>query len=123
VADHGPSTAPAAAVAAVLALHRPVRRYKACFLDEKTYPTAQRAYEMNCADPMRGYESIVLEGPDDATFIEVCAECSRIENGPLGEADPVRGSVVDTEASAWPCPTFAAINTGDAPADRLGGNS
>ncbi|GAB3283442.1 hypothetical protein GCM10027449_26460 [Sinomonas notoginsengisoli] len=100
---------PAAAVAAALELHRPVCRYKASFRDETTYPTAQRAYQVNCADPMRGYESIALSGPDDATFVEVCAECSRIDYGELDEDDAVHGDVLGTDACTWPCTTYAAL--------------
>lgn len=104
-------------ISPVLELHRPVHRYKASFLDKVTYPTAERAYRMNLRDSMRGYESIALGSPAEATFIEVCAECSRIENsfdqGGDGYGDDhddhQDGTELSTEASAWPCATYAAV--------------
>ncbi|HEX9088086.1 MAG TPA: hypothetical protein VF867_11220 [Arthrobacter sp.] len=107
----------ASGLAAVLALHTPVRRYQGCFLDKVTYPTAERALLQNRRDPMRGYESIVLTGVDDVPFIEVCGECSRVENAfeqhgdgyPADHDDEQDGSELSMKASAWPCATYTLI--------------
>lgn len=104
-------------ISPVLKLHHPVRRYKASFRDLVTYPTAERAFQMNCRDSMRGYESIALERPADAPFVEVCAECSRIENsfdqGDYGynddHDDHQDGTELSMKASAWPCATYLAV--------------
>jgi len=104
-------------LAKVLALHAPVRRYKACFLDKLTYPTAERALLQNRRDPMRGYESIVLTGPGDVPFVEVCTECSRVESSfdqgdfgyPDDHDDVQDGTELSMNASAWPCATYTAV--------------
>ncbi|MBG0738785.1 hypothetical protein IV500_05045 [Paeniglutamicibacter antarcticus] len=106
-----------ASLSAVLALHSPVRRYQASSLDRITYPTAERAYQMNWNDRMRGYESIALGRAEDAPFIEVCTECSRVENSfdlggdryPDDHDDEQDGTELSMEASRWPCATYAAI--------------
>ena len=103
--------------AAVLALHTPVRRYKASFLDDLTFPTAERALLRNRRDPMRGFESIVLTGLGEVPFIEICGECSRVENsfdqGPDGypddHDDEHDGTELSTKASSWPCATYTAL--------------
>ncbi|QOD06050.1 hypothetical protein [Pseudarthrobacter sp. BIM B-2242] len=106
------------AVAAVMALHRPVRRYQAASrLDKITYPTAERAHQVNQGHSMRGFESLVIARPEDAPFIEVCAECSRVENtsneGINGYGDDhddhQDGTELSMTASAWPCMTYQAI--------------
>lgn len=108
----------ASAVAAVLALHTPVRRYQAaCHSDRLTYPTAERALLQNRRHPMRGYEALVMTGPDDVPFLEVCAECSRVENAfeqygaghPDDHDDEQDGTELSMNASAWPCATYTAI--------------
>lgn len=110
------TTAPTG-LAAILALHAPVRRYKACFLDKVTYPTAERALLQNRRDPMRGYESIVLTGPEDVPFVEVCGECCRVENAfeqygyPNDHDDEQDGTQLSMKASAWPCATYLAMET------------
>lgn len=104
-------------LAAVLTLHTPVRRYQACFTDDLTFPTAEPALLRNRRDPMRGYESIVLAGIDDVPFVEVCAECSRVENAfdqhgygyPDDHDDEQDGTELSMKASAWPCATYTAM--------------
>jgi hypothetical protein len=103
-------------ISPVLELHRPIRRYKACFLDKVTYPAPEPAILRNRRDPMRGYESIVLTGIEDVPFVEVCAECSRIENFDQGgdgygddHDDHRDGTELSVKASAWPCATYAAV--------------
>lgn len=109
----------ASAVAAVLALHTPVRRYQAAGrLDTVTYPTAERAQQVNHSHPMRGYETLVMATPEDVPYIEVCAECSRVENisaetvNGYGDKhdDHQDGSELSMKASAWPCRTYQAIH-------------
>lgn len=107
------------AVAAVLALHTPVRRYQAASnTDTLTYPTAERAHQVNLRHSMRGYEALVMATPDDVPFIEVCGECSRVENAGAetvngyGEDhdDAQDGTELSMKASAWPCATYTALN-------------
>lgn len=113
----------ASGLAAVLTLHAPVRRYKACFTDTVTYPTAERALLQNRRDPLRGYESVVLAGVDDVPFVEVCKECSRVENAfeqhgygyPDNHDDEQDGTELSANASAWPCPTYQAVNASGRP--------
>lgn len=111
--------AASSAVAAVLALHRPVRRYQATTrLDQHTYPTAERAHQVNARHSLRGYEALVMATPDDVPYIEVCAECSRVENASAetingyGDQhdDHQDGSELSMKASAWPCATYQALN-------------
>lgn len=106
------------AVAAVLALHTPVRRYQAVTrLDAVTYPTAERAHQVNARHSMRGYEALVMNTPEDVPYIEVCAECSRVENisaetvNGYGDHhdDEHDGSELSLKASVWPCPTYTAV--------------
>lgn len=110
--------ASSSAVAAVLALHAPVRRHQAASSsDTLTYPTAERALLQNRRHPMRGYESLVMASVDDVPFLEVCAECSRVENasaelvnGPADDHDDDQdGTELSMSASAWPCATYTAI--------------
>jgi hypothetical protein len=105
-------------VAAVLALHTPVRRYQAASrTDTLTYPTAERALQVNRRHPMRGYEALVMASPAEVPFIEACAECSRIENASAatvngyGEPhdDEQHGTELSVEASVWPCATYTAV--------------
>lgn len=102
----------------VLELHRPVRRYQAALPSDKlTYPTAERAHQVNLRHSMRGFEAMVMTSPADVPFVEVCAECSRIENsfdqGDYGYADDhddhQDGTELSMKASAWPCATYAAV--------------
>lgn len=108
------------AVAAVLALHTPVRRYQAASrLDTHTYPTAECAHQINARHSMRGFEALVMATPDDVPYIEVCAECSRLENASAGTVngygddhdDHQDGTELSMKASAWPCPTYTALNS------------
>jgi hypothetical protein len=112
------TTIEASGLAAVLALHTPVRRYQAAsHSDTLTYPTAERALLQNRRHPMRGYEALVMTGPDDVPFLEVCAECSRVENAfeqygaghPDDHDDEQDGTELSMNASAWPCATYTAI--------------
>jgi hypothetical protein len=105
-------------VAAVLALHTPVRRYKAAsHADTLTYPTAERAHQVNMRHPMRGFESLVMANPAEVPFIEVCKECSRVENAfeqhgdgyPDDHDDEQDGTWLSMNASAWPCATYTAL--------------
>lgn len=105
-------------ISPVLELHRPVRRYQATTrLDQHTYPTAERALQVNARHSLRGYEALVMATPEDVPFIEVCAECSRVENAsaePLnGYGDEIDdqqdGSELSMTASVWPCRTYQAI--------------
>lgn len=105
-------------LAAVLALHAPVRRYQAATqADKLTYPTAERDHQMNLRHPMRGYESLVITSPADVPFVEVCKECSRVENSfeqhgygyPDDHNDEQDGTELSTKASAWPCATYLAV--------------
>ncbi|HEX9225367.1 MAG TPA: hypothetical protein VF885_01775 [Arthrobacter sp.] len=111
--------ASSSAVAAVLMLHAPVRRYQAASdTDTLTYPTAERALQVNRRHPMRGYESLVMASVDDVPFLEVCAECSRVENASAetvnGYGDDIDddqdGTELSMNASAWPCATYTALN-------------
>lgn len=106
------------AVSAVLALHTPVHRYQAAsHTDTLTYPTAERALQVNRRHPMRGYESLVMTGVDDVPFLEVCTECSRVENASAETVsgygddhdDDQDGTELYMNASAWPCATYTAI--------------
>lgn len=108
-------------ISPVLELHRPIRRYQAgSRLDTLTYPTAERAYQANLDHSMRGFETLVMAGPDDVPFIELCAECSRVENSfdqgddAYGDDhdDHQDGSWLSSKASAWPCATYAAVASG-----------
>lgn len=66
---------------------------------------------------MRGFESIPLGRPEEAPFIEVCGECSRVENsfdqGSFGydddHDDEHDGTELSTQTAAWPCATYLAI--------------
>ncbi|QOT19572.1 hypothetical protein [Paenarthrobacter sp. YJN-5] len=111
------------AVAAVLALHTPVRRYRAATrLDTHTYPTAERAHQVNTRHSMRGFEALVMATQEDVPFIEVCAECSRVENASTetvngyGEDhdDHQDGTELSMKASVWPCATYTALNSAPA---------
>lgn len=111
------------AVAALLALHTPVRRYQAASnTDTLTYPSPERALQANRRHPMRGFESLVMAGPDEVPFIEVCGECSRLENASAGTVngygddhdDEHDGSELSMVASAWPCATYTALNAAGA---------
>lgn len=101
----------------VLELHKPLRRYKASFLDKVTYPTAERAFRVHLNDSMRGFESVVIDRVEDVPFIEVCRECSRVENSfDQGEDrytdehdDDQDGTELSVKASAWPCATYTAM--------------
>jgi hypothetical protein len=106
------------AVAAVLALHAPIRRYQAASrTDTLTYPTPERAHQVNLRHSMRGFEALVMASPADAPFVEVCGECSRIENAfeqhghgyPNDHDDEQDGTELSMNASAWPCATYTAI--------------
>lgn len=108
------------AVAAVLALHTPVRRYQAASrLDTHTYPTAERAHQVNARHSMRGFEALVMATPDVVPYIEVCAECSRLENSSAETVnghgddhdDHQDGSDLSMQASAWPCATYTALSS------------
>lgn len=112
--------AAASAVAAVLALHTPVRRYQAASrLDTYTYPTAARAHQVNTRHSMRGYEALVMATPDDVPYIEVCAECSRVENTSTETVngygddhdDHQDGGELSMVASRWPCATYTALTS------------
>lgn len=116
------------AVAAVLALHAPVRRYQAASAtDTLTYPSPERALEVNRRLPMRGYEALVMAGVDDVPFIEVCGECSRVENAGAETVtgygddhdDDQDGTELSVNASAWPCATYTALNAAAGPAPEL----
>jgi len=104
-------------LAAVTALHAPVRRYKASLLDDLSFPTEEPALLRNRRDPLRGYESMVLTGLGDVPFIEVCRECSRVENSfdqgcdgyPDDHDDDRDGTELSMKASAWPCATYTAL--------------
>lgn len=107
-----------AGVAAVLALHTPIRRYQASSAtDTLTYPSPERALEVNRRHPMRGYEALVMAGVEDVPFFEVCAECSRVENSfdqhgdgyPDDHDDYQNGTELSMNASAWPCATYNAL--------------
>jgi hypothetical protein len=79
---------------------------------------------------MRGYESIVLTDADDVPFIEVCGECSRVENsfdqGDDGypddhddHDDEQEGTELSMKSSAWPCATYTAVaGSGSRPAPQ-----
>lgn len=108
-----------------LGLHKPLRRYKACFRDKVSYPTAVRAFQVHLNDSMRGYESVVIERAEDVPFIEVCAECFRIENSygvhrnhDDNHDDELHGIEVSVNASSWPCPTAIAASHGSVPAPK-----
>lgn len=118
----------ASAVAAVLALHAPVRRYQgASATDTLTYPTPELALEVNRHYSMRGYESLVMNSLDDVPFIEVCGECSRVENSfdqhgdgyPDDHDDHQDGTVLSMNASAWPCATYTALNSAAGPTPEV----
>lgn len=107
-----------AGVAAVLALHTPVRRYQAASrTDTLTYPTPERAHQVNLRHSMRGFESLVITSPEDAPFVEVCKECSRVENAfeqhgygyDDDHDDEQDGTELSMNASAWPCATYGAV--------------
>lgn len=106
-------------LSSVLELHRPVRRYQAASSsDTLTYPTAERAHQINSRHSMRGYESIIIGSPADAPYIEVCAECSRIGNDSIDDLngygdehdDHRDGSELSMKASLWLCRTYQAID-------------
>jgi hypothetical protein len=112
------TTETSSGVAAVLALHAPVRRYQAASrLDTLTYPTPERAHQVNLRHSMRGFESLVITSPEDAPFVEVCQECSRVENAfeqhgygyDDDHDDEQDGTELSMNGCRWPCPTYQAI--------------
>lgn len=120
----------ASAVAAVLALHTPMRRYQAASnTDALTYPTAERALLQNRHNPLRGFEALVMATTDDVPYIEVCVECSRVENASAETVngygdehdDHQDGSELSMKASAWPCRTYQIMAGQEAYGGEVGG--
>ncbi|MGN7149284.1 hypothetical protein ACTHQ6_09870 [Arthrobacter sp. SAFR-179] len=91
------------AVAAVLALHTPVRRHQAATrLNQHRYPTAERAVQVNARNSLRGYQALVMATPEDVPFMEVCAECSRMENA-FAETVNGYGDEIDDQQDGREC--------------------